>query len=253
MLFSPEFRFRLKGAGLHLLVSALVACAAAAWVLLVWYPSAYRELAGGMGLLGLMLAIDIVLGPLVTLCICSPGKARGKLLGDLVVIGAVQLLALAYGVHTLYQARPAAMVFETHRMRVARQVDLDPKQLATLPEAMRPVWWQGPKLLSTRPPRADETVDAVLQAFSGRDLGLRPEFWVPADAVEQKRWAAAARPLAQHPAVLARPALADELAQDHLGRAAAGVKVLPVLARAPRWSVALDGETGRVLGFVPLD
>ena len=84
-------------------------------------------------------------------------------------------------------------------------------------------------------------------------MGLRPEFWVPADAAEQKRWAEAAQPLLQHPAVLARPALGEELAQAYLGRPAAGVKVLPVLARAPRWSVALDGETGKVLGFVPLD
>ena len=44
--------------------------------------------------------------------------------------------------------------------------------------------------------------------------------------------------------------LVEIWSREHLGRSAAGVKVLPVIARVSGWSMALDGGSGEVLGFL---
>lgn len=253
MTLSPDLRFRLRGGLIHFAASAVIGLASCGLVLGLWYPSAYREISGGLGLLAMMIAIDVILGPLITFSICTRQKERRKLIADLLVIGAVQLAALIFGVHTLYQARPVALVFETHRMRVVRQIDLTEAKLDQLPEQIRPDWRGGPRLISTRLPQADETVDAVIQAFSGRDLGMRPEYWQPVTPAERRRWTDAAQPLSSLPQLASQPGRAERLSQEHLGRSAAGVKVLPVIARVSGWSMALDGGSGEVLGFLPID
>ncbi|HFB0979533.1 TPA: fimb protein, partial [Neisseria gonorrhoeae] len=68
----PRWRFALKSAGWHLLISLLVAGLAALLVFKVWYPYPYAELTGGLSLYQLVVAVDIVCGPLLTLILASP-------------------------------------------------------------------------------------------------------------------------------------------------------------------------------------
>ena len=90
-----------------------------------------------------MIAIDVILGPLITFSICTRQKERRKLIADLLVIGAVQLAALIFGVHTC--TRPGLWPWpETHRMRVVRQIDLTGGCWDQLPEQIRPDWRGGP-------------------------------------------------------------------------------------------------------------
>ncbi|HGH6987606.1 TPA: fimb protein, partial [Neisseria meningitidis] len=63
----PRWRFALKSAGWHLLISLSVAGLAALLVFKVWYPYPYAELTGGLSLYQLVVAVDIVCGPLLTL------------------------------------------------------------------------------------------------------------------------------------------------------------------------------------------
>ena len=62
-----------------------------------WYPYPYRELSGGRELFALVVAVDVVLGPLITLVIFNPAKTRRHLVMDFTVIGLLQVAALAYG------------------------------------------------------------------------------------------------------------------------------------------------------------
>src|SRR5664279_5232927 len=88
---------RAKAAAIHLLVSAAVALLAALLVFAVWYPGAFRELAGGRGLFLLVTSVDVVLGPVLTFAVFNRAKGRRHLTWDLAVIASLQFAALVYG------------------------------------------------------------------------------------------------------------------------------------------------------------
>ena len=76
---------------------------------LLWYPPPYFEFDGGMNVMRLLLVVDVVLGPLLTLVVFQRGK-KG-LRRDLAVIGALQLAAFVYGAGLMFQYRPAFVVY----------------------------------------------------------------------------------------------------------------------------------------------
>ena len=72
---SSRLRFALKNAALGiLLISLILAGLAALLVFGVWYPYPYAELTGGLALYKLVISVDIVCGPLLTLILASPSK-----------------------------------------------------------------------------------------------------------------------------------------------------------------------------------
>ena len=119
---------RWKASGIHLLLSAGIAGALVAVMLLVWYPWPLFEVAGGSGLIMILVGVDVVLGPLITLVIFKAGKKGLKF--DLAVIASLQLAALAYGVHAVYVVRPVYMVYNIDRFNLVAAIDLDPADLA---------------------------------------------------------------------------------------------------------------------------
>ncbi len=104
-------RSKLKAFGGHLLVSAAVA-AALVWVFVEkWFPMPYFVADGGWQGVRLIAAVDVVLGPVLSLVVYNPRKSRRALLLDYAVIGALQLLAMGFGLGTVYTQRTALVVF----------------------------------------------------------------------------------------------------------------------------------------------
>lgn len=170
---------RWRASGVHLLLSLAIAGIAIALLLGVWYPPPLFVAAGGKELLFLLVGVDVVIGPLITLIIFRPGK-RG--LGfDLVAIGALQLAALIYGVGIVYLARPAFIVFVKDRFEVATAVELQPENLAAarFEEFRRPPLF-GPRLVAADfPEDPQERSRLAVQAMAGYDLQHFPKYWVP--------------------------------------------------------------------------
>jgi hypothetical protein len=249
MLEQLDLRRRAQAAGVHLLVSCAVAAVAAGLVFGLWFPGIYRSVAGGRDLFLLVSAVDVVLGPLLTFAVFNMKKGWPHLRRDLAVIGAIQLAGLIYGLHSVYQARPVAMVFETDRFRVISAVQVYVREL---PEA-RPEYRQlpvfGPWLLGTRAPNAGkERNDAMFMGLDGVDRAQRPLFWQPyAESVTEAL--GKARPLAK---LLAQyPALAGDV-KDKLRALKvdeAGAKFLPLIGRGGDWVVILD-SAGQLVHYV---
>ena len=128
-----QLKPRFQAAGIHLCISLVIAALAATLVFALWYPYPYRDLSGGRELFTMLVSIDVILGPLLTLAVFNLKKPRAELVRDLAIIGLVQLLALGYGLWTVYQARPVHMVFEMDRFRVTHAADIDPELLAKAP------------------------------------------------------------------------------------------------------------------------
>lgn len=170
---------RWQAAGLHFLICLVIASVTVTVMLLVWYPRPLFEAAGGNDLLFILVGVDVVLGPLLTLVVFRAGKRGMKF--DLWVIGLVQVAALAYGVHIVYLARPAFIVFIKDRFELASAVDLPAEKLA---EARYPQFRSapvtGPVLVAadfpTDPAERQKVVEA---AFAGLDLHFFPRYFVP--------------------------------------------------------------------------
>jgi hypothetical protein len=234
---------RWQASAVHLALSVAIALAFLALLLLVWYPGALFEAAGGRNLLLILIGVDVIAGPLITLIVFRWDKPKLKL--DLAIIGVVQLAALAYGAHIMFLARPAFIVFVKDQFQVAIAVDLEPADL----EKAKYLQFKyppttGPLLAFAEAP-ADpaERQRLVTEAFAGRDMELFPEYFVPytarAKEVLGKAW-----PLARMRAQEPQAAKVVDEYLAHSGTKEADVRYLRL--RAPRaWlAVLIDAQTG---------
>jgi hypothetical protein len=246
------WRERLVAAGWHLLMSAAVAMLAALLVFVLWYPGAFRGLSGGRDLFLLVVAVDVVLGPLLTLAVFDRTKGWPHLRRDLAVIVLLQLAALAYGLHTVMIVRPVALVFEQDRFRVVNAAEVYTPELDKAPEGLRELPLTGPWTLAVRESRpGQERNESIFMAvLKGVDTSQRPSFWMPYHDRRQQAFEKA-RPLRE--LIRRYPAEADGLLASvaSAGLREENVRFLPVIARGD-W-VALLRPNGDVIDFARLD
>lgn len=250
MALSDTLRFRLLAAAGHLAISALIAAAVAVVTLGVWYPGTIGQMAGGRRLFFLILGVDVVMGPLLTLVVFDKRKPRRELIRDLAVIATLQLAALGYGLHTLYVARPVALVYEPGRFRVLSAQEVQVADLPNAREEFRQLSLSGPLILGTRPTRPEEKLESLDLALKGFDIGQRPSRWQPY-AESRDTILSESRPVAE---LFKRyPARAQEL-QAVLAEAklaAEQARYLPAVARGD-WVVILNAQ-GDIAGYAPFD
>jgi hypothetical protein len=210
---------RWQASGLHFAICIAIGVVTVSAMLLVWYPRPLFEAAGGNDLLFILVGVDVVLGPLLTLVVFKAGK-RGMRF-DLWVIATLQLAALIYGVHIMFLARPAYVVFVKDRFEVITAVELQPEELAKAKQPQyRSVPLGGPQLVAadmpTDPAERNKILDAAL---AGLDLHHFPRLYVPYDARRKE--------------VLAAAQTIDKLRQTEPGSAPAVDAWLADTGRAP--------------------
>ena len=96
-------------AGIHLGLSACAVGLLATLMFLWWYPPPFFMFDGGWQVLRLIILVDVVLGPLLTLIVFD--RAKKELKRDLGLIVVLQLAAFAYGAWIMHSHRPAFMVY----------------------------------------------------------------------------------------------------------------------------------------------
>jgi len=248
-----KLKERLTASSVHLGLSVCLAAIAALLVFTAWYPWPYREVSGGRELFLILVSVDVILGPLITLVIFDRRKPVRELVTDLSVVGVIQLAALAYGLWTVAVARPVHLVFEVDRLRVVHAVDVPEELLPQTPPGIRPEPWTGPTMLAVRPFRdAAEQSTMTMQALQGIQLAARPDLWQPwADA--RDRVLAAAHSVESLERKLPTKAALIDAALQRAGRDARDTLYLPMVSRKLAWTAFLDPKTAKVVGFAPLD
>ncbi len=68
----------------------------------LWYPQPYRFLLEITGIYLIILVVDVVCGPLLTLILASPKKSTRERTLDFSLIGCIQIIALAYGMFSVW-------------------------------------------------------------------------------------------------------------------------------------------------------
>jgi hypothetical protein len=251
-----RFNSAAKAMGWHFAGSLVVACLVAAVVFGVWFPYPYRQLAGGTELFFLIMGVDIVCGPLLTLVLFNPAKPKRELLMDLSLVVVLQLAALAYGIWTVHQARPLYFVHEVDRFKVIALADVDAAELAKLPQALQPQLFKGPQTVGLRDASPEERKTVMFESVQGgRDYGERPSFYVPYDAAQAAKAYAKAKSVEtftqKHPSKQADMDKLQTEAGDGAGREAKLLRYLPIIARQD-WVAVLNPQ-GAIVGHVQGD
>lgn len=125
---------KIKAASIHFVCSVLVFLLALAWIFWVLYPDFHFELNGVWYGLRLIAGVDLVLGPLITLLVYHSAKPKREKVGDFAIVAVVQVAALLYGLHTMYQEHPRMIAFYDYGTAVTvTQREIGEKQFE-LPE-----------------------------------------------------------------------------------------------------------------------
>jgi len=253
MSFINRLRVASSITGQHFLISLAIAGLAAVLVFGYWYPSAFASLAGGLELFTLVVAVDVVCGPLLTLVLYNPVKPRGELVRDLGFVVLIQLAALGYGLQTVWLARPLYLVLETDRFRVITAPDVGMRELHGLPKELRPQFFSGPMTIGLRLPKDEtERMTVLLESVSGgRDYAQRPEFFVPYTPEVGLRALSRFKPLERylnvHPEQRKK---AEDMAMMR-GLQVSTLRYLPVVGRED-WIALLDTQA-QIVGFLKGD
>lgn len=240
-------KFRIKAAGVHLLISALVALIGIGLVFWVWHPAPLQKAVGVTHIFLMMLGIDVVLGPLLTLLVAS-SKEKKTLKFDLSVIAAVQLAAYLYGMHSIAVSRPVYVAFDKLRFEV---VQADSVVRATdktiLPEYQsNPLF--APQWVSVRPYKdaAEQNQRTMLEMQEGFAPPMMADLYQPLN----DGWGG----------MLERKHGLDELKQynpaEQVAKELAAYpqadSYLPMKAPSVDMAVLLDSRQKQVLGIVDL-
>ena len=241
---------RWQAAPIHLGISAVIAALVVFAMLYLWYPQPYFRASGGQLLLLLLIGVDVVIGPLLTLIVFDPRKKRLKL--DLAVIAALQLAALAYGTSVMFEARPVYVTFAGDRFELVEASAIDANELAEARPEFRKLSLTGPRVVGARlPVDPAERIRLGMAATMGASVGVFPQYYVPYAAVS---YAAIARskPLAKlrewHPD-RARDIDAWVAAS---GRPEASLRFVPLQARHGDMCVIIDAFSGDVRGVLAI-
>lgn len=238
---------------IHLGISALIGMIVVGAMLLVWYPGPFFTAMGGNDLVLILLGVDVVLGPVITLVIFNRGKGLRLLRLDLAIIGTIQVAALAYGVHVIAEVRPVYMVFTVDRFDLVAANDLKESELARVADPeFQSVPWGRPRTIAVKSPTEPREQMRIIQsALAGADLQTFPQYYVKYEALA-RRALKVSKPVAilrrRHPEEAAR--IDAKLAE--LGRRQEELRFLPLKARTRDYCVLLDARDGSVVGFLEL-
>lgn len=166
---------KIKASLIHLTFSAIIVSLFLTFSLIIWYPEPFLEISGLKNIILMLVSVDLILGPLLTLIVFRPNKPSLKL--DLSAIISIQAIALLYGATTIFQGHPVYVTFAVDRFNLVIAKDLNPEK-STLDEFRVSKFWK-PKLayakLPEDPVKLSDLLSEVLQGKP--DIEARPEYY----------------------------------------------------------------------------
>jgi hypothetical protein len=176
--------FRLKAFGLHLLGSVCALTLVLGSMYVGWYRWPGWYLSSVLHIVGIVLMVDIVIGPTLTLVIANPGKPRKELARDVAMIVAVQLVALGYGTVTLWMGRPLYYAFSADCLQLVQASDLQSDEIALSQRQnpqLAPHWYSLPRWIWAPLPKDPHEATQIIQGtiFGGKDVVQMPRMFRP--------------------------------------------------------------------------
>ena len=163
---------------INICISILVAIILLAGIFFIWYPSPLAKAVGVTHIFLMLIAIDLIVGPILGLLVYKEGKKSLKF--DLTVIILLQISALSYGMYSIAQGRPAWLVYNVDRFELIRNNELFNQNINQVKVLYRYPSWFGPQFAATKfasdiKQRNQETFSDI---FDGISIAQRPERYV---------------------------------------------------------------------------
>lgn len=239
---------RIRAATIHLSLCAIVASALLVSFWFVWYPPPLFRAVGGQEIFLILLGVDVILGPMLTLVVFKTSKKTLKF--DLAVIALVQVAALSYGVYALLAGRPVYVASLGDGFKLVQANEVEPQELevakTTLP-------WRGPKWVGIkRSNDKDENERVLMSGAVGGGYAHYPQHHAPLESM--------------HATMLANAKPVSELRRKNASHNAEITAWLsshgysdqtavfqPLRAARQRMAVILDAKTAAVVGIAPFE
>ena len=170
----------------HLSISILISLFILAWVFFVWYPAPLAYAVGVTHIFLMLLAIDMIVGPLLGLIVYREGKKSLKL--DLTFIFILQISAMGYGIYTIAQGRPAWIVYNVDRFELVRNNEIIQKNLSKAEEQYKVVPLFKPQYVAIEQSqdRKQRSDDMFTEVLGGISLSQMPERYVALEKVKSQ-------------------------------------------------------------------
>lgn len=177
---------KLRAFSLHLAISLGIFAVLLYLIVYHWYPQPFFAYDGGWQGIRIIAAVDVVLGPLLTLIVYK--RAKPGLKFDLGIIAALQIAALSWGIHTVYTQRPVLVDFTLSRFYTVTadqlpRTGLKPGALTRFTQTT-PL----PMAYTDIPDDLDKQTALLLESLrSGQPLYLRGDLYRPIDANSRRK------------------------------------------------------------------
>lgn len=177
---NPRKYSRIGAASLHFLFSAIIVSSVLLSAHYFYYGGGLFKLASAEKIYSLIILVDIILGPIVTLLIYDADKP--KLKQDLLLVASFQALAMLYGVYTLHSGRPSHIAFAVDRFELVRANEIFKENLPDISTGdiskskIFGVKW----VYAERPSDAEERNQLLFSALDGGpDLAQTAKYYKP--------------------------------------------------------------------------
>jgi hypothetical protein len=215
-----------------------------------WYPGPFFNLEGGWRGIRIVAFVDVVLGPTLTLLVFKPGKPGLKF--DMTLIITAQAIALAWGIWTVSQARPALVVYADNTFYSITSSKL--KNTGMPPETYERLVQFSPTWVYTNfPEDAEKKAYLILDANKkGKEWPLFFDLYMPL-APNLEKVMARQLPAFHYIKLLKEPY--QKKFHDAIGKLnkpAGELAFFPLYASRGKGIIVLDKETGKALGFVDI-
>lgn len=236
----------------HLAFSAVVAAPAMILVFFVWYPAPLHTAVGVTQIFLMLLAIDIIIGPVITFIIYNPNKLSLEF--DLTVIALLQLTALCYGMNAVFEGRPAFVVFNADRFSITRALDIDSTSAGTARKSgnlsANTSWLQPKWVAAVASPNSERSQEILFSSLQGGpDWPQLPELFVPLTQVK-KQILEKAKPIKELRLLHSQNAhVMEVLAHWKDGQ----VKWLPLRSKVKDMTVLIDANSSAVIEILDIN
>lgn len=181
----PKLIQRARASALHFCACLLIAVCITLPLVFWLYPAPFFQASGGMNLLGIILVIDVVIGPVLTFLVFD--REKKSLRKDLWVIAGLQIAALLYGLYVTAMSRPVFMTYVVDRYEMVSAADVDDLEFQRAPKSLKRPRWGHPEIAyAEQPVDQQERSTIMFSALNGVDLNRLFRFYKNASLAKPK-------------------------------------------------------------------
>jgi len=244
-MFSP----RIKAFLIHLGISLVLFLALLYVIVYIWYPPPFFKYDGGWQGIQLIIGVDLVLGPLLTLAVFNVNKARHLLKRDLIIIGVIQVVALIAGSWIVAEQRTRLVILAGNQFVSMTKTLMDESNISD--QTLSSLKERHPAMGYVEMPSDPEARAAFIRSSSSSSpIFKRGDLYRPLTdnvLIDAAQYGYDLNEVAE--AAPETKPLIDAFLKK-IGKSSSEVSALPVICRYGEPSMIIDRQTGELIDAI---